>query len=99
MGLGLPMLNTASYLHGMQQPTNTSWVDLIPDDSLNRYNSPQLRAEVGVTSIYAYGHGYVAIDIQLLVSLLDGESSCDYKVLWKFLKYGKPSAARMKLWK
>jgi hypothetical protein len=43
-----------------------------------------------VASIEAYGHGYVAIDIQLLVSLLDGEdhtqrlpaiSSCSGKIL------------------
>jgi hypothetical protein len=30
------------------------------------YNSPQLSVEVGMTSIEAYGHGYVAIDVQLL---------------------------------
>jgi hypothetical protein len=44
-----------------------------PDDGLNRYNSPQLSVEGGVTSIEAYGRGYVVIDVQLLVSLLDGE--------------------------
>jgi hypothetical protein len=32
-----------------------------------------LSVEVGVTLIEAYGRGYVIIDIQLLVSLLDGE--------------------------
>jgi hypothetical protein len=32
-----------------------------PDDGLNSYNSPQLSVEVGVTSIEAYGCGYVAI--------------------------------------
>jgi hypothetical protein len=37
-----------------------------------------LSVEVGVTSIEAYGHGYVAIDIQLLVSLLDGEDHKDF---------------------
>jgi hypothetical protein len=29
--------------------------------------------EVSVTSVEAYGHGCVAIDVQLLVSLLDDE--------------------------
>jgi hypothetical protein len=52
-----------------------------------------LSVEVGVTSIEAYGRGFIAIDVQLLVSLLDG----DYKVLWIFLNNGKPSAAGMKL--
>jgi hypothetical protein len=32
-----------------------------------------LSVKAGVTSIEAYGHGYVTIDVQLLVSLLDGE--------------------------
>jgi hypothetical protein len=36
-----------------------------PDDGLNSYNSLQLSA--CVTSIEAYGHGYVAIDVQLLL--------------------------------
>jgi hypothetical protein len=41
-----------------------------------------------VTSIEAYGRGYVAIHIQLLVNVLDvevKEISCDYNVFWKFL--------------
>jgi hypothetical protein len=80
------------------QPLPKLQADLMPppNDGLNSYNSPQLSVEVGVTSIEAYGRGYVAIDVQLLVSLLNGETSCDFKVLWKFY-YGKPSAARMKL--
>jgi hypothetical protein len=60
-----------SALHGMQPPprlTNTSWPS--PDDNLNSYNSPQLSVEVGVTTIEAYGR---TIDVQLMVSLLDGE--------------------------
>jgi hypothetical protein len=39
-----------------------------PDDGLNSFNSPQLSVEVGVTSIEAYGRGYV-----IMVNLLDGE--------------------------
>jgi hypothetical protein len=33
----------------------------------------------------AYGHGYVAIDVQLLVSLLDGEDYSDFRnsMLWE----------------
>jgi hypothetical protein len=31
-----------------------------------------------MTSIEAYGRGYVAIDVQLLVSLLDGEDHRDF---------------------
>jgi hypothetical protein len=38
-----------------------------PDDGLNSYSSPQLSVEVGVTSVKAYGCGYVAIDVQLHV--------------------------------
>jgi hypothetical protein len=49
-----------------------------PDDGLNSYNSPQVRVEVGVTSIEACGCGYVAVDVQLLVSLLDGEDHRDF---------------------
>jgi hypothetical protein len=41
-----------------------------------------------VTSIKAYGRGYVATGVQVLVSLLDGEDQRDflryYMVLWKF---------------
>jgi hypothetical protein len=51
-----------------------------------------------VTSIEAYGHGYVAIDVQ---NLLDGEDHRDFLQLYGALEilkyYGKPSAARMKL--
>jgi hypothetical protein len=34
-----------------------------------------------VTLVEAYGCGYVAIDIQLLVSLLDGEDHKDFLLL------------------
>jgi hypothetical protein len=37
-----------------------------------------------MTSIEAYRHGYAAIDIQLLISLLDGEDHKDFLLLWKF---------------
>jgi hypothetical protein len=78
-----------SALHGMQPPPPPNLLtqaDLKPppDDGLNSYNSPQLSVEVGVTSMEAYGCGYVAIDIQLLVSLKITETSCDYKMLWIF---------------
>jgi hypothetical protein len=63
-----------------------------PEDSLNSQNSPQSSVEVGVTSIEAYERGYVAIDVQLFVSLLDGEDQRDF-----LRNSGKPSAARMKL--
>jgi hypothetical protein len=58
--------------HPHNEPTQA---DLMPppDDGLNSYSSPHLSVEVGVTLIEAYGRGYVAIDVQLLVSLLDGE--------------------------
>jgi hypothetical protein len=44
-----------------------------------------LSVEVGVTSIEAYGRGYVAIDVQLLVSLLDGEDHKEgaLEILWE----------------
>jgi hypothetical protein len=35
-----------------------------------------------MASIEAYGHGYVAIDILLLVSLLDGEDHKDFQLPW-----------------
>jgi hypothetical protein len=71
-----PMLNTASCLHcrGCSNPQNLlTQADLMPppDGGLNSYNSPQSSVEVGVTSIEAYGHGYVAIDVQQLVNLLE----------------------------
>jgi hypothetical protein len=49
-----------------------------PDDGLNSYNSPQLSVEVGVTSMETYGRGFVPIDVQLMVSLLDGEDYRDF---------------------
>jgi hypothetical protein len=66
---------------GCSHPQNLiTQADLMPppDDGLDSYNSPQLSVEVGVTSIEAYGCGYVAIDVQLLVSLLDREDHRDF---------------------
>jgi hypothetical protein len=57
------MLNTTSVC--------TAWDAATPDDGLNSYNS-QLSVEVGVTSIEAYGRDSFTIDVQLLVSWLDG---------------------------
>jgi hypothetical protein len=64
--------------HGMQPPPRLT---PSPDDGLNSCNSPQLSAEVGVTLIeaYAYGRGYVATDVQLLVNLLGGEDHYSYR--------------------
>jgi hypothetical protein len=42
----------------------------------------QLSVEVGVTSIEAYGCGYVATAVGKFENQRD---FCDYKVLWKFL--------------
>jgi hypothetical protein len=64
-----------SALHGMQPPPNLltqAHLMTHPDDGLDSYNSPQMSVEVGVTSIEAYGCGYVAIDV---VSLLDDEDA------------------------
>jgi hypothetical protein len=55
---------------GCSHPHNLlTQADLIPPPD----DGPQLSVEVGVTSIEAYGCGYVTIDVQVLVSLLDGE--------------------------
>jgi hypothetical protein len=50
---------------GCSHPQNLlTQADLMPppDDGLNSYNSSQFSAEVDVTSIEAYGRGYVAIE-------------------------------------
>jgi hypothetical protein len=41
-----------------------------PDDGLNSY------IEVGMTSIEAYGRGYVITDVQLLIGVKITETSC-----------------------